>query len=273
MVKLQILEGLKVDYSEDGWAEFKKWLDGTYAKLLFAYADNGSAYEITAVDGKVYRYFAINKTDATDFEANFKSKANAPVTVGGLTDPRMIRRFGNLTSTATAEVLLAGRAYVEQAAQAQRSVVSTSNQDKAGGTGSVAVRITFLNSAFELKTEDVTLNGTAAVNTVATDIRFIEKFQVIQGTFAVGALKIMTATGGGGSEFCGIGAGTTDAFLCHHYVPAGKSGYVYGWSGCTSDDVKFLAEACTASMSSMSTGTCVICLASRGREWWSSRKV
>lgn len=154
-------------------------------------------------------------------------------------DPNLIRRFGNLTALSAAEVLLSARAYVEQSAQAQRSVLSTSNQDKPTGTGAGMVRITYLNSAYELKTEDVTLDGTKDVNTVATDIRFIEKFQVIQGSTAAGAIKLMTETDGGGSEFCGIGAYTYDAFLCHHYVPAGKSGYVYAWGASVDDETKF----------------------------------
>jgi hypothetical protein len=64
-------------------------------------------------------------------------------------------------------------------------------------------------------------------------------FKVIQGAAAAGALKLMTTTGGGGSEFCGIGVATFDAFLCHHYVPAGRSGFVYGWSASMSDECKF----------------------------------
>lgn len=154
-------------------------------------------------------------------------------------DPNMVRRFGNLTAASISEVLVSARAYVEQSGQAQRSVQSTSVQDKAGGSGSVAVRITYLDSNYVLKTEDVALNGTTKVNTVATDIRFIEKFQVIQGAAAAGAIKLMDGTGGGASEFCGIGIGTYDAFLCHHYVPAGKSGYVYGWHACVDDETKF----------------------------------
>jgi hypothetical protein len=162
-----------------------------------------------------------------------------PIIDATFRDDYMLHRFGNLTASSTAEVLVAARAYVEQSSEAKRSVVSTSVQDKAGGSGAVAVRITYLTSAYVLKSEDVTLNGTSSVDTIAADIRFIEKFQVIQGAAAVGAIKIMTASGGGGSEFCGLGIGTYDAFLCHHYVPAGKSGFVYGWYACVDDEVKF----------------------------------
>jgi hypothetical protein len=154
-------------------------------------------------------------------------------------DPDIKRKFGNRTTTSTSETLLSARDYVEQSSEAQRSVVSTSTQDSSGGSGAKKVRIEYLNTAYELKTEDVTLNGTTSVNTIATDIRFIERFHVVQGAAADGAIKLMDTTGGGGSEFCGIGAATYDAFLCHHYVPIGKSGYVFAWGASIDDEVKF----------------------------------
>lgn len=76
MSKLQIKSGLVLDYTDEGWAEYKKWLDGSYARIPFVYADNGLSYEIAAPDGEVYRTFSINKVDASDFETNFKAQAN-----------------------------------------------------------------------------------------------------------------------------------------------------------------------------------------------------
>jgi len=87
MPKLQITGGLVVDYSDDGWVEYVKWLDGTYAKLQFVWIDEGLAYSITAVDGEVYRTFSINKADATDFETNYKvlapKQVKPPTSVDG----------------------------------------------------------------------------------------------------------------------------------------------------------------------------------------------
>jgi len=68
----RINDGVVVDYTNDGWAEFVKWLDGTYAKLVYVWVDEGPAYSIAAIDGRVYRTFSINKTDAADFEARYK---------------------------------------------------------------------------------------------------------------------------------------------------------------------------------------------------------
>lgn len=140
-----------------------------------------------------------------------------------------IHRFGNMTAGGTSEILVSSRAYVEQSSQAQRSVQSTSANDTNGGSGAQSVRVTYLDSNYTLKTEDLLLNGTTKVNTIATDIRFIERFEVIKGTACVGAVKLMDGTGGGAVEFCGISAGTTEAFFCHHYVPAGYSATLTKW--------------------------------------------
>lgn len=155
----------------------------------------------------------------------------------GFKDPRVFRRFGNVTTTSTSEILVSSRAYVEQSSQAQRSVKSTSTQDSdSAGTGARVVRITYLDSSYAVKTEDVALNGTTRVSTVATDIRFIEKFEVIKGTEAVGAIQLLDAPSGAQNEFCGIASATTVAFLCHHYVPAGMNCWILHWGSTVDDD-------------------------------------
>ena len=66
------VSGVVVDYSDEGWNEFKKWLDGTRASLRYVWVDDGDSYEIAAIDMSIYRTCSINKTDAADFEANYK---------------------------------------------------------------------------------------------------------------------------------------------------------------------------------------------------------
>jgi len=176
-----------------------------------------------------------NDSDKTDFENNHIPHANKPLVKGNFDDPRLEHKLGNLTAASVSEVLVSTRGYTELSSQRQCSVKSSSTQDASAGSGSKAVRITYLDSNYVLKSEDVTLNGTTKVNTVATDIRFIERFEVIQGAAAVGAIALQDGTTGGAIEFCGISSGTTSAFLCHHYVPAGKRAWVLNW-GATVDD-------------------------------------
>lgn len=234
------------------WTQFKTNIASRV--LSIQYDDDGLVYTVFAYDmlcvyacniwkgtvpdriinGGGYAQ-ATNDADKSDFETNYKPYANRPIDQYEFTDPRRVHRFGNLTSTSASEVLVCARGYAEPASQAQRSIVSTSAQDSDGaGTGLRQVRITYLDSNYVLKTEDVLTNGTGAVNTAATDIRFIESLVGIKGTDAVGAVKLMSASAGGGTEICGIGAGTQDAFLCHHYVPAGMRAFVRGWGATVS---------------------------------------
>lgn len=223
--------------------------------LSIQYDQDSVGYTIFAMDGPcVYTTFiwtgtvpdnggdytqAQNDADKADFETNYKPYANGQILDNEL-DPRLIHRFGNLTSASTSEVLVAARAYNELASQRQCSVQSTSASDDDGTpSGCRQVRITYLDSNYVLKTEDVLTNGTAKVNTVATDIRFIERFEVIKGTAPVGAIQLMDGTTGGANEFCGIPAGADQAFLCHHYVPAGKRAWILGWGAAISNNANF----------------------------------
>ena len=72
MATFKINDGVVIDYTNDGWAEFKKWLDGTYASLKYTWVDEGQAYNIIAFDGQVYRTCSINKTDAQEFEEGYR---------------------------------------------------------------------------------------------------------------------------------------------------------------------------------------------------------
>jgi len=224
--------------------------------LAMQYYDDGSTYTIFAVDGVIAYNTSISKgttpspadysqaqndADKADFEANYKSRSNLPhdpENFASFQDPRIIRVFGNLTTGSTSEVLVSIRPYTEPGSQAQRSVVSTNVNDiNPSGTGAKQVRITYLNSNYVQNIEDVLMSGTTAVNTVNTDIRFIQKFEVIKGSAAVGAIKLMSAITGSGTEVCGIGAAGLSAFLCHYYVPSGSYVYPIRWGATVDDDV------------------------------------
>lgn len=178
-----------------------------------------------------------NDTDKADFETFYKIEGNTAIVVGGFQDPRITRKFGNMSLTASAEFTVAARPYVEPQSQAQRSVISTSTSDvQPAGAGARVVRIVYLDSSYVKHTEDVALQGTAGVNTVGTDIRFIEDFYIVQGTNAVGLISIMSGVLGTGSAVAQIGAATTSAFLCHHYVPSGSTCYILDWGATTDRD-------------------------------------
>lgn len=202
---------------------------------LFAIDQPSIAYVTTIFRGSVPQGIidggysqAQNDSDKADFETNYKSGSNQPITSYQSGDNRWIYRLGNLTATGSVEQLVAINGYYEPATQAQRSVKSTSANDTNGGTGAQAVRIYFLDNNYVLHHEDIVMNGTTAVNTVNTNIRFIERFEVIKGTAAAGRIILCSNTGGTG-EICSIGSGSPDAFLCHHYIPSGSQAQTIEW--------------------------------------------
>lgn len=142
--------------------------------------------------------------------------------------------FGDITSASTTQKEVRRTAYTEQTSNAQRSIASASANDTAAGTGARTVRITYLNSTGSGPyTETVTLNGTSYVNTVATNICFIEQIDVItagSGGVNAGILTLKAATAGGGATIGTISAGNNQTFWAHHYVPTGKEANITGVS-------------------------------------------
>lgn len=142
---------------------------------------------------------------------------------------------GTVTTTATTEVAVnQAPVYVEQTTGAQRSIVSTSANDTSAGTGARTVRIIYYvqtgtGTVTGPNTEDIPLNGTTAVNTVATNIRYIEKMFVLtagSGGVNAGQINLFTGTAGAGSIFAGIAASARTSGYAHHYIQSGFNCYL-----------------------------------------------
>lgn len=136
---------------------------------------------------------------------------------------------GYIATAATSSVPVRATAYVSQGIGAQRSIVSTSALDTAAGNGARQVTISYLTTAFVLKQETVTLNGTTSVNTVNTDIAYLEAKQVTAVGSAkanAGTINILTGIGGAGTVWGSIAPGDNRTFWAHHYVPAGVTCYL-----------------------------------------------
>jgi len=123
--------------------------------------------------------------------------------------------------------------YVEPTAEAQRSLVSSSAADSAAGTGARQVEITYVNGAMTGQfTETVTLNGLTPVNTVATNIRFIQKMKVVSvgsGGQNAGTISLYTGLAGAGTVIGTIGVGVgrnNQTYWAHHYVLDGETAVI-----------------------------------------------
>ena len=142
---------------------------------------------------------------------------------------------GYITTSSTTDVPIRSTTYTEQAADAQRSIASSSASDTAAGTGARTVKITYYDSTGAGPfTETVTLNGTTAVATASSTICFIEKMEVMTvGSTGsnVGTLTLFVNNAGGGGTIGTIAATINRTFWAHHYVPTGKTTYVTAVTG------------------------------------------
>ena len=112
----------------------------------------------------------------------------------------------------------------------QMQVVSTNANDAAAGTGVQTVRIHYLDNTYAEQTEDIILNGTTPVNTVATNILRINAFHAIaagSGGKASGNISIQSV--GGGTTYGQITPGRNNAQQAIYTVPAGKTFYIVKW--------------------------------------------
>jgi hypothetical protein len=153
----------------------------------------------------------------------------------GSASPRRGFANGFIVYATPGLVAVRSTTYTEQSANAQRSIASASANDAAAGTGARTVKITYydvlMDGPFE---ETVTLNGTSYVNTVATNICFIEKIEVVtvgSGGTNAGILTLKAATAGGGATVWTVAAGEGQTFGCHHYVDKDMTCYITGMYG------------------------------------------
>lgn len=127
-----------------------------------------------------------------------------------------------------------GGTYVFPVSAQQMEVVSTSVEDDlltaggVAGTGVHKVKISYLDNTYASQTEEITLNGTAAVLTVATNILRVNAIRVsVAGTGlkAAGLITIRNKTDHT-TVYRSIAAGLTRGREMIYTVPLGKSLYI-----------------------------------------------
>ena len=112
------------------------------------------------------------------------------------------------------------------------TVVSESTADNgATATGMLTMRIHYLDATGNDQTEDITLNGTTPVNTVATDIRFVQDIHALtvgSNGHAEGHIKIYQF-GDTTLVYDMIALGDNKSLAPHRMIPLGKKLYLKGW--------------------------------------------
>jgi hypothetical protein len=131
-------------------------------------------------------------------------------------------------------------------------VASTDNtNDNSGGTGALTVRVTGLDSSGNLATEDVTMTGTTAANTVAT---WSAVYQVLVLTTGSNNANTGTIWVGTGAFTAGVPAvrmlsmeiGSNISLTGYYVVPTGKTLYLIQLIttvGTTNKDVQVYVES------------------------------
>lgn len=116
----------------------------------------------------------------------------------------------------------------------QMTIVSTSAQDGVGGTGIRSIHIHYLDGNLDDQNEEVILNGTTPVTTVATDIRFVQCAHLEtygSGKAAAGNITISS----GGITYSYIATGSVRCSSSARRVPRGKTAFVHAlWAGSAS---------------------------------------
>lgn len=142
--------------------------------------------------------------------------------------------FGQVTTAVITTVAVNKTVYTEQTVNAQRSFASSSASDAAAGTGARTIVITYLDQVGAGPyMETITLNGVSNVNTVATNICFVEDIKVVTvGSTGsnVGIITMKAAINGGGVTIATIAATDNQTILCHHYIPTGVTSKITGAS-------------------------------------------
>ncbi len=120
--------------------------------------------------------------------------------------------------------------YTQPAAAAQLEVVSSDVNDDGSpaGTGTRTLRIVYYDdNCLGPFTTDVVLNGTAAVATTATNIRFVEgMYALTVGSNGTNVGTITLRGLGGGAVVGTIAVSDGRTYWGHHYVATGRVGQI-----------------------------------------------
>lgn len=227
------------------WTQLKDVLNSKMLALQYDDSDS-SIYELFALDGPIAYVATIfrgtvpegvqttysqaqNDADKADFEANYKSNANKPLDVTlplSGSGASLVGFYGAyLPTNSTALAIVRASTFVEQTWPCRRSFSSTSGNDNASGSGARQIRLTYYDGQMNGPyTEDLYLSGTTAVDTVNTNIQFVEHIRcTLVGANGgnEGNVNMFATSSGGGGLIAQIPADDGKTYYAHHYVRPG----------------------------------------------------
>jgi len=224
----------QINYTWTNWKTIQVLKTGNHQ-----YDDDNSVYTIYFYDGPEAHICSIwkgtipetiitngtytqvqNNIDKSDFETNFKPYGNKSL------EPSANVVLGYATSVNGALTIMRATAYAQPSTNAQRSLLSSNADDTSAGTGARTIKITYYDQTLAGPFYEIaSLNGVTPVNTVASNICFIEKIEVntVGNQLSnVGTITLKAAVAGGGITIGTIAAGDGVTYWCHHYVGTNK---------------------------------------------------
>lgn len=154
------------------------------------------------------------------------------VAMGNITgaSPVLVMGYNGDVDNTREDLWPVGGTYIFPSSAQQLKIVSSSTNDTSNGTGARTVDIHYLDSNYAAQTETITLNGTSAVNTVATNIIRINDMHVMTAGSTGAAVGNLSLTNAAGDETYGYISTTHNASRNAIYtVPAGYTLYIVDW--------------------------------------------
>lgn len=140
-------------------------------------------------------------------------------------------RKDGLSSSALDDLTqIPGTVVVPEPGGIQLQFSSSSGSDTSAGTGVQTIDIHYLDTSGDEQEENIIMAGAVPVNTVATNIDFIQWIHTTTvGSGGVAAGNISVENVGGGTVYEYLAAGGNQSLSAKYKVPNAKTGYVVGW--------------------------------------------
>lgn len=176
--------------------------------------------------------FPVSKSTAGQ-EIVVANEITFAASAGQVTGLTPVLKFGHNPASGNGtedDVWASGGTLTWLTAAAQMDVTSSSVNDDGNpttSTGAQTIRIHYLDASFDEQTEDVTLDGTTIVTTVASMLRVQRAYVLTTGTYhGTNEGNITIRVTGAGAIQAYIAAGVGQTQKSHYTVPNGKTAYL-----------------------------------------------
>ena len=161
----------------------------------------------------------------------FGAASNIPISANNVAGYAPIHKFGQVTGndgtpctiwTEAGTTSTSYELYPWDTAAGTVSVVSTSTQDAAAGSGALTIRVEGLDTSYNFLSEDFTMLGQTETAEGSETFLRVNRAYVLTGNTNVGKIDIKN-----GSVIVGqIAAGYGQTLMALYTIPAGKTGYL-----------------------------------------------